>query len=767
MAGMHRVGSAGNVAATRPRKERRLTYVLSDSQEPKHCSGINCLTVRSLPASDGESSAIVFSGSRDGTLKRWESSDRATVCTGTFESHIDWVNDAVLSGDTLVSCSSDTTIKTWGAFSEERHCLKTFRQHSDYVISLAAAKNSNLIASAGLGGEVFVWDLDAASLPVSKAVVEENGCEANGSSGPPVQLAAGERPGVTSYNAAVPNAAATQGYTPITAKGHKESVYALAMNDTATILVSGGTEKAVRVWDPRSGTKTMKLKGHTDNIRALLLDPSGRFCLSGSSDSMIRLWDLGQQRCVHSYAVHTDSVWALATTPSFNHVYSGGRDLAVYLTDLSSRESLLVCSEEHPILSLALEGDDWLWVSTSDSSLRKWPTKERSTVKNLSRASSFVAGTLPFARARACLESSPPTPLNKKPACTVPGTPSIVQHTVLNDKRHVLTKDATGTVKLWEITKGAVIEDFGGKVPFEEKEKELFEMVSIPSWFMIDTRLGCISVHLETPQCFSAEMYAVDLQVPGASEEQKLNLGQETLRGLFSRWLIGRRQKTGGLPLANGDAQPNREAGNGNHVNGRLSGNLDSHSVADNHTSIVYPAFDFSTSSSPSIISEGSHGGAWRKKLSFLDGTEDEKSLPAWCLDCLLHGRLPPRENTKCSFYLHPFEASISPVLTQGKLSAPRILRINKVINYVLERLVLDGPLEEISSLQGSGHQHTANGGSFRSGTRAWQPGTRPEVEIICNQQVLRPEMSLATVRQYIWKKPDELYLYYRVASNR
>ena len=33
----------------------------------------------------------------------------------------------------------------------------------------------------------------------------------------------------------------------------------------------------MRVWDPRSGSKTMKLRGHTDNIRVLLLDSTGRF----------------------------------------------------------------------------------------------------------------------------------------------------------------------------------------------------------------------------------------------------------------------------------------------------------------------------------------------------------------------------------------------------------------------------------------------------------------------------------------------------------
>lgn len=770
MVSMHRVGSTGNVAnAARPRKERRLTFVLSDSNDSKHCSGVNCLTVSHSSVHDGRSKDVLFSGSRDGTLKRWEVTDDSATCCATFESHVDWVNDAVLTGDTLVSCSSDTTIKTWRAFSDGV-CTKTFRQHSDYVISLAAAKHSNIIASAGLGGEVFVWDLEAASIPVSKAANEDDaGYE--GMPGLSGQIIGNDRSSTGGYNAPVPNVASPQGYTPIAAKGHKESVYALAMNDAGNILVSGGTEKAIRVWDPRSGIKSMKLKGHSDNIRALLLDPTGRFCLSGSSDSMIRLWDLGQQRCVHSYAVHTDSVWALATTPSFNHVYSGGRDLSVYLTDLSSRESILVCSEQHPVLCLALEGDDWLWVATLDSSLHKWPTKERSPVKNLQRASSFVAGTLPFVRARACLESSPPVPLHMDPAFVIPGTPGIVRHTILNNRRHVLTKDAADVVKLWEITRGAVVADLG-KVPFEDKEKELFEMVSVPAWFTMDTRLGSISVHLDTPQCFSAEMYSVDLHVPGASEEQKTNLGQATLRGLFADWLVCRRQRASAAPVANGDSVTSREGGHGNHGHGRGS-NSDAYLGAENRSLPTCSAFDFSSLSPPSIITEGSQGGPWRKKITELDGTEDERDLPSWCLDCLLHGRYPPRENAKCSFYLHPYEGTTVQVLTQGKLSAPRILQINKVINYVLEKMVLDKPPEEgstdavSSSSHGSSQQHTANGGGFRTGIRVWQQKTKPEVEILCNQQVLPPEMSLATVRQYVWKKPDDLYLFYRITSNR
>ncbi|GKV07370.1 hypothetical protein SLEP1_g19157 [Rubroshorea leprosula] len=94
---------------------------------------------------------------------------------------------------------------------------------------------------------------------------------------------------------------------------------------------------------------------------------------------------------------------------------------------------------------------------------------------------------------------------------------------------------------------------------------------------------------------------------------------------------------------------------------------------------MVYPPFQFSTVCPPSIITEGSQGGPWRKKITELDGTEDDKEFPCWVLDCILNNRLPPRENAKCSFYLHPCEGSAIQILTQGKLSAPRILRIHKV----------------------------------------------------------------------------------------
>lgn len=92
------------------------------------------------------------------------------------------------------------------------------------------------------------------------------------------------------------------------------------MNQSGSIILSGSTEKVIRVWDPRSCSKQMKLKGHTDNVKALVVNRDGTQCLSGSSDGIIKLWNLGQQRCIQTFQFHDKGVWALLVSIEMNFV---------------------------------------------------------------------------------------------------------------------------------------------------------------------------------------------------------------------------------------------------------------------------------------------------------------------------------------------------------------------------------------------------------------------------------------------------------------
>ena len=109
--------------------------------------------------------------------------------------------------------------------------------------------------------------------------------------------------------------------------------------------------------------------------------------------------------------------------------------------------------------------------------------------------------------------------------------------------------------------------------------------------------------------------------------------------------------------------------------------------------------------------------------------------LATWIIDCVRNRILPPREKLKYGFYLVPHETSSLERFTSGKLNAPRIFRIHKVIEYVIKGLKLDNGDAE---------------------------GDAPDIEILCNDQILPTMMSLATVKQYIWRKSDDIILHFR-----
>lgn len=90
---------------------------------------------------------------------------------------------------------------------------------------------------------MFIWDIEAALSPVSRSgeAMEDDSSNGINGSGHPLPITSLRT--INSSNNISVHSTQSHGYVPISAKGHKESVYALAMNDSGTLLVSGGTEK--------------------------------------------------------------------------------------------------------------------------------------------------------------------------------------------------------------------------------------------------------------------------------------------------------------------------------------------------------------------------------------------------------------------------------------------------------------------------------------------------------------------------------------------
>lgn len=123
----------------------------------------------------------------------------------------------------------------------------------------------------------------------------------------------------------------------------------------------------------------------------------------------------------------------------------------------------------------------------------------------------------------------------------------------------------------------------------------------------------------------------------------------------------------------------------------------------------------------------------------------------------------------------------LSQSLTQtsaARLSAARILRVRKVINFVYDKLELGsargGRRESISSLaRNNVRRSSLAGGPGSPPARAMSIGggsvdgdydERPEdvLELVCSDVVLPPLMTLAQLRQNVWQGMGDVVLHYR-----
>ncbi|KIW06651.1 uncharacterized protein PV09_02359 [Verruconis gallopava] len=126
-----------------------------------------------------------------------------------------------------------------------------------------------------------------------------------------------------------------------------------------------------------------------------------------------------------------------------------------------------------------------------------------------------------------------------------------------------------------------------------------------------------------------------------------------------------------------------------------------------------------------------------------------EKVAPTWLADVLLKNTIPLKEIVKVSFVLEPWQNSLPQVSAEGqtRLNANRMLRARKILSYVAERIE-PGPTP----------------------TEAADPNRlKPEdyLELYCQDKVISPTMTLATVRAHVWRGGGDVMLYYKANGRK
>jgi WD40 repeat protein len=69
-------------------------------------------------------------------------------------------------------------------------------------------------------------------------------------------------------------------------------IYCIAFSPDGKHIVSGSSDKTVRVWDAQTGAPVGDpFTGHSDSVISVAYSPDGKYIASGSSDNTVRVWD--------------------------------------------------------------------------------------------------------------------------------------------------------------------------------------------------------------------------------------------------------------------------------------------------------------------------------------------------------------------------------------------------------------------------------------------------------------------------------------------
>ncbi|KAF7356956.1 hypothetical protein MVEN_01031600 [Mycena venus] len=255
-----------------------------------------------------------------------------------------------------------------------------------------------------------------------------------------------------------------------------------------SLVVSGGCDKVLRVWDVRSGYPIHVLSGHTSTIRCLKMLHNRPIAVTGSRDSTLRVWDVQRGRMIRSMSGHTGSVRCLDVCG--NRAVSGSYDATCRVWNIDTGECIHVLRGHfHQIYSVAFDG---VRIASGglDTTVRVWdalsgyvlflrpslfgpltitpPATASPSCKDTPRSCASCSSRPPFlSRRTPTPSSSPAAPTGASSPFPSPRTPpsTVLPRTTRLSPRSNSTRGGSsrrgndGRVRLWEIATGAYVRE--------------------------------------------------------------------------------------------------------------------------------------------------------------------------------------------------------------------------------------------------------------------------------------------------------------------
>ena len=303
-------------------------------------------------------------------------------CDRTLEEHSDHVTAVAIhpNGKTFATGSRDKRIILWDL--ETGKVKKTCAATPNVIRALAFSPDSSVLVSASSmefqDGTIKLWDADNLTL----RQILDSGFLSLGAN----DLAFSRDGQYLAIGHYFPNSSIKIWHLPsgklrFTLRDNILGVWSLIFNKDGQILVSGGEDGAIRIWNWKAEQLIRTLRPEPSNIFNFMLpwipevelitdiaiDPDNNIIVSGSVSNGLKFWDVNSGNCIRTLQQNSGCIEALALSPNDNTLVSIGKDGIIRLWNIKTGELLhTLKGHKDSIKDIAFTPDGKTLISVSD-----------------------------------------------------------------------------------------------------------------------------------------------------------------------------------------------------------------------------------------------------------------------------------------------------------------------------------------------------------------------------------------------------------------
>ena len=156
---------------------------------------------------------------------------------------------------------------------------------------------------------------------------------------------------------------------------HRSDVKSCEWNPYRNIVVSGGKDQLIEIWDPNSGMTIQTLHSHNNSINRIRFNQNGNWIISGSKDHTVKVTDIRMMKELQVCKGHDSEVNTLRWHPEHEDIFcSAGADQKIIYWKVGQEKNYVINNaHDKEIFDLCFNKSGTLLASGSnDLHLKLW-----------------------------------------------------------------------------------------------------------------------------------------------------------------------------------------------------------------------------------------------------------------------------------------------------------------------------------------------------------------------------------------------------------